>query len=262
MDYLARSGVNAVVVGGGVGEFYSLSPTEHDQLVRTAVSAVAGRVPVVAGVGHSTEIAAGLAAHAARAGASAVMVNPLYFVRAEMRGLVAHYGHIGAAAQLPLIVFSTPDSIYGPDELEALAEVPEVSAVKDEYGDIELFARSRDRLGDRYTWINGMAEPRALDYAAAGAEAMTSGLVNLDPQLSIAIWAAAQRGDTADFAALLRRAEPVLAMRRSRPGYHTTVLKEGMAILGRTSARVRLPLLPLREDERATLRSMLALAIG
>jgi 5-dehydro-4-deoxyglucarate dehydratase len=258
VDFLVAAGVSSVVVSGGVGEFYTLSRREHADLVRAAVSVVAGRIPVVAGVGHSTAIAAGLGRQPAEAGAAAIMVNPLYFVRAELRGLVAHYRAIGAAAELPLIVFSTDGATYGPDELEALAEVPEVAALKDEHGDLELFAGCRARLGDRYTWINGMAEPHAFEYAAAGAQAMTSGLVNLAPELSLAIWDAALRGDQPRFAGLMARAEPILAMRRSRPGYHTTVLKEGMAILGRTSPLVRLPLVALRTDERETLRTLLA----
>jgi len=50
----------------------------------------------------------------------------------------------------------------------------------------------------------------------------------------------------------------LLALRCSRPGYHTTVLKEGLAILGRTTSRVRLPLVPLLAEERSRLRTMLS----
>lgn len=257
VDYLAAAGVGAVVVSGGVGEFYSLDAEEHRELVARAVSAAGDRVPVIAGVGHSSAIAGQLGRRAAAEGAAALMVNPLYFVRPELRGIVEHYRHIGAAAELPLVVFSTEGAVYGPDELEALAEVPEVSALKDEVGDLELFARCHARLGDRYTWINGMAEPFAMQYAAAGATAMTSGLVNLDAALSIEIWAAACAGDQARYDALMVRAEPLLALRRKRPGYHTTVLKEGMALLGRATGHVRLPLMPLLDDERSALRAML-----
>jgi 5-dehydro-4-deoxyglucarate dehydratase len=258
IDFLIRGGASSVVVAGGVGEFYALNADEHQRLVAGAVSAAAGRVPVIAGVGHSTAIATELAQQAVRRGAAALMVNPLYFVRPELRGVVEHYRRIGAAADTGLIIFSTADVMYGPDELEALAAVPEAIAVKDEYGDVAMFTRNRERMGERYTWINGMAEPLAWQYAAAGAEAMTSGLVNVEPALSIGIWAAAEAADRDRYDALMLRAEPILALRRSRPGYHTTVLKEAMAILGRATSRVRLPLVPLYDEERVKLRSMLA----
>lgn len=257
VDFLVRGGASVVVVGGGVGEFYTLTADEHRRVVMLAVGAAAGRVPLIAGVGHSTDIAAGLGRRAVRAGAAALMVNPLYFVQAELRGLVEHYRRIGAAAEAGLIIFNTVGAVYGPNELEALAEVPEAFAVKDEYGDIELFRSSRERLGSRFTWINGMAEPLAWEYAEAGAQAMTSGVVNIDPEASIGIWKAACAGDRESYDELLRRVEPILALRRSRPGYHTTVLKEAMAILGRTMPQVRLPLVPLLDDERVALQSML-----
>jgi len=164
---------------------------------------------------------------------------------------------VGAAGALRKDAFAD-GAMYGPDELEALAEVPQVIAVKDECGDLEVFERSRARLSDRFTWIDGMAEPMAMQYAAAGAQAMTSGLANLDPQLSVDIWAAALAADQVRYDALMVRAEPLLALRRSRPGYHTTVLKEGLAILGRTTSRVRLPLVPLLAEERSRLQTMLS----
>ncbi len=258
VEFLIDGGASSVVVAGGVGEFYSLSSIEHRTLLAAAHSAAADRVPVIAGIGHSTAIAADLAAQSSRHGADALMVNPLYFIRPELRGLVEHYRAIGAASDLPLIVFSTEGAVYGPDELEALATVPQVAAVKDEHGDVELFAASKARLGERYTWINGMAEPLAMQYAAAGAQAMTSGLANLDPGLSLGVWDAAVAGDRARFDELMIRAEPLLALRRRRPGYHITVLKEGMALLGRSAPLVRLPLLPLLSDERAELAAMLS----
>jgi 5-dehydro-4-deoxyglucarate dehydratase len=260
VDFLIRGGASVIVVAGGVGEFYALSADEHRRLVTLAVGAAGGRVPVIAGIGHSTEIATELGRQAVRAGASALMVNPLYFVQPELRGIVEHYRRIGAATETGLIIFNTAGAVYGPDELEALAAVPEAFAVKDEHGDIALFERSRERLGSRFTWINGMAEPRAWEYAAAGAEAMTSGVVNVDPEASIGIWAAAKAGDRTRYDALLRRVEPILGLRRSRPGYHTTVLKEAMGILGRTSPQVRLPLVPLVEDERSQLQTILQAA--
>ncbi len=258
VEFLVQGGVDSVVVAGGVGEFYALTSDEHRELVVTAVGAASGRLPVIAGVGHSTTMAAELAGRAARSGASALMVNPLYFVRPELRGLIEHYRALGAAADLGLIVFSTRGARYGPNELEALAQVPQVAAVKDEVGDLDAFTRCRERLGNRYTWINGMAEPMAMEYAAAGAQAMTSGLANLDPLLSSEIWAAALAGDQARYDELMRRAEPILSLRRSRPGLHTTVLKEGTAWLGRTTPFVRLPLVPLDESDRLALVDMMS----
>ena len=257
-DFLADSGAAAIVVCGGVGEFYALSADEYIAVVRETVDAVSGRVPVLAGVGHSTAIAAGLGKAAAAAGADGLMVNPLYFVRPDVDGLVAHYREIGQASGLGMVVFSTEGAVYDERALERLAEVEATVAVKDEAGDLALFLRCVERLGDRYVWINGMAELRAVDYAAHGAVAMTSGLVNLDPSLALDVWAAAVAGDRDRHAALVRdRIQPVADLRAARPGYHITVIKEAMQLLGRGGATVRLPLVPMLSEERDLLAEAL-----
>ncbi|MBB5791202.1 dihydrodipicolinate synthase family protein [Jiangella mangrovi] len=252
--FLAGSGVGAVVVAGGVGEFYALDEAEYADLVRETVDAVGGRVPVLAGVGHATDIATRLARIAAGAGADGLMVNPLYFVTPDADGMVRHYREIGAASGLGMIVFSTDGAVYDEADLERLAEVEAAVAVKDEAGDQALFARCVDRLGDRYVWINGMAELPAVEYARMGAVAMTSGLVNLDPNVALDVWAAALDGDADRHATLVKeRIAPIAALRTARPGYHITVIKEAMALLGRCGPAVRLPLLPLRPEDRAAL---------
>lgn len=258
VDFLADSGVNAIVVTGGVGEFYALEEGEFVDLVRAAVDAAGGRVPVLAGVGNSTAIASRLAAAAGAAGVDGIMVNPLYFVRPDVEGMRAHYRDVGAACGLGLVIFSTVGSVYNEDVLEQLAEVPEAIAVKDEVGNVELFERCVRGLGERFAWINGMAELPAVEYAERGAQAMTTGLANLDPQLTLDVWQAACAGDRERHGQLVRERIAFLAdLRSARPGYHITVLKEAMEILGRGSARVRLPLVPLRPEERAALAAHL-----
>ncbi len=68
-----------------------------------------------------------------------------------------------------MMIFSTTGSVYSPAMVERLAEIDEVIALKDEYGDLRLFIETRERLGDRLAWINGMAETLAAPYFAAGA---------------------------------------------------------------------------------------------
>jgi 5-dehydro-4-deoxyglucarate dehydratase len=258
--HLSSARLAAIVVCGAVGEFYALSEAEHTQVLDTAVRASAGRVPILLGVGHSSEVAARLAGAAAAHGAAGVLVNPPYFVRPDIDGLAAHYRQI-ARAGLGMVAFSTSSFIYTTDMLRTLADIPELVAVKDEYGDLEMFSASVNTLDDRYLWINGMGEELAADYAARGAAAMTSGIVNLDPSLSINVFDAASAGDIEGCStAIASRIAPIAALRRSRPGYQTTVLKEAMAILGRCGPTVRLPLVPLRDDERASLRRHLSSA--
>src|SRR5882672_4848807 len=65
--------VCAVVAAGGTGEMYSLTPSEHLQVVRATVEAARGRVPVIAGVGFGQQLAVELVGAAASAGVDGLL---------------------------------------------------------------------------------------------------------------------------------------------------------------------------------------------
>jgi 5-dehydro-4-deoxyglucarate dehydratase len=258
VDFLCRSGAHVVVVCGGVGEFFSLTLDEYRDCIRVAAEAAGGRVPLLAGIGHSTHIACELAAFAEHAGVDGLMINPLYFIEPSEAGMLGHYRALAAATSLGMMMFSTKNAVYSPDMVERLAEVESVVALKDEWGDLKLFIETKERLGKRMAWINGMAETLAAPYFAAGAAAFTSGIVNFAPALSLAVWEA---GNRCDFPALDRliaeKIRPIAKLRERRKGYHIAVIKEAMNMLGMPGGQVRLPVTTLAEEDAAELRAIL-----
>src|SRR5438105_10619226 len=99
VDFLCRSGVHAIFVCGGVGEFFALDSDEYRTCIRIAVEA-AQRVPVIAGIGHDTRRACALAAYAEKAGAHGLLVHPFYFASPPDDGIVAHYHALASASTL------------------------------------------------------------------------------------------------------------------------------------------------------------------
>lgn len=254
VDFLCESGAHVVVVCGGVGEYFSLELDEYRDCIRAGVEAASGRVPVLAGIGHSTRIACGLAQHAERVGADGLMINPLYFIEPSEEGILAHYRALGQATGLGMMMFSTRNAVYGPATVERLAEVENVVALKDEWGDLKLFIETKERLGDRMAWINGMAEVLAAPYFGAGAAAFTSGIVNFAPHLTLAVWEAGAAGDWPTLHRLVAETiRPLAKLRERKKGYHITVVKEAMNLLGLPGGRVRSPLTPLAPEDRADL---------
>lgn len=258
LDRMADSGVHQIAVAGAVGEFYALTFEEYVAVIRTALRTVAGRVPVLVGIGHSTRIASELARCAADEGAAGLLVNPLYHAVPGMDGLLRHHEALAHAAELGQVVFSTRATPFGPDELERLVEIDHVIGLKDELGDLERFLGCVERLGDRVACINGMAEPYTPAYFAAGARCFTTGLSNFAPEIPLAVYDAAQRGDYEACNALIReRVQPIAALRRRRPGYHTSVIKEALDHLGLSVGPCRLPLTELRKSDREELGRVL-----
>jgi 5-dehydro-4-deoxyglucarate dehydratase len=255
VDFLCRSGVGAVFVCGGVGEFFALDPDEYRTCLRTAVEAAAKRVPVVAGIAHGTRTACQLAAYASAVGADGLLVHPFYFAAPSDDGIVQHYQALAKAASLGLVIYHTREAVYVPALVERLAENELVVALKDEVGDLKSFLEMRARLGERLAWINGMAELLVAPYLAAGAQAMTTGIVNFAPQLSLAVWQAAVAGRHAELDQLLNtKIRPLARLRERRKGYAIAIVKEAMNLLGMSGGSVRLPLTPVQPADRAELR--------
>ena len=258
INRLIINGAHVVVVCGGVGEYVSLTLDEYRECISVAVDATAGRVPLLAGIGHSTRIACDLAEYAATKGAAGLMINPLYFIEPPDHGLYEHYRRIGESSHLGMMIFSTKGQVYSPDLIEQLAEIEEIVALKDEWGDLKLFIETRERLGDRLTWINGMAETLAVPYFAAGAQAFTSGLVNFMPNTVLDVWRLGTTGKTVQLEALIaEKFRPIAKLREKRKGYSVAVIKEAMHSLEYCNNTVRSPLMPIDDDDREILQGIL-----
>ena len=84
--------VSAIVVGETAGEASTLTPAEHDSIVRTAVEIARGRVRVIAGAGsNSTSQAIELTRRAEAAGADAVLSVVPYYNKPMQAGIYAHF---------------------------------------------------------------------------------------------------------------------------------------------------------------------------
>jgi 4-hydroxy-tetrahydrodipicolinate synthase len=189
------AGVHILTVNGNTGEFYSLTTAEAEAMVHAVAEEVAGRVPVVAGVGRSIGDAIALARTSRAAGASALMVHqpPDPFV--APRGVVAYVRRIADAADgLPVVLYLRNDAI-GLDAIEALCRIPEVVGVKWASPAPLRLAEAIRRSDPRIVWVGGLAETWAPPLCAVGARGFTSGLINVWPEHSISIHAALAAGD-------------------------------------------------------------------
>lgn len=262
VDFLCRSGAHVVVVCGGVGEFFALDMAEYRACIAAAVEAAGGQVPLLVGVGHSTRMACQLAEYASQVGADGLMVHPFYFVSPSEEGIIKHYAELGRVG-LGMMIYHTKEAVYSPTLIERLAEIDAVVALKDEYGDLKLFVETKERLGDRLAWVNGMAEALLGAYLGAGAQAMTSGIVNFAPRLSLDVWEAGMAGDSQGLQTLVATKVRLLArLRERRKGYAIAVVKEAMNLLGLPGGTVRAPLLPMLPADREELRqTLVALSI-
>jgi 4-hydroxy-tetrahydrodipicolinate synthase len=257
---IAGAGVHNIVSAGNTGEFYPMTPAEIARSHAVAAEAAAGTALVSAGIGRSMREAIGMGRAAAAAGCDAAMIHhpldPFAAPRAQADYIIA----IAEALTIPVIAYIRSDAI-GVADLVRVATHPNVAGVKFASTNLMLLAECiRASAGTTAVWICGLAEGWAAPFHALGARGFTSGLVNVAPARSLAIWRALEAGDYAGARAGVDAIAGFETMRtKYGNGANVTVVKEAMGLLGRKVGPVRLPGLPeLSDSERAELKRIVA----
>lgn len=260
LEWLSDYPVAGLFAAGGTGEFFSLTPTEVDRVVRAALDEVDGRVPVLAPAGGSTRVAVEQARAAQDAGAAGLLLFPPYLTEASQAGLAAHVEAVCASTSLGVVVYNRANARFAVDTLERLAEhAPNLIGFKDGIGDIELMTKIYAALGDRFTYVGGLptAETFALPYIELGVSTYSSALFNFLPEYALDFYAAVRAGERARVYELLRRfVIPYLAIRDRAPGYAVSIVKAGLDAVGRHGGPVRPPLQGLTDTDRDDLTAL------
>lgn len=258
---MARYGFCALVAAGGTGEMYSMTPGENVEVVRRTVAAVAGKMPVIGGVGFNAAIAGEMARQMEQAGAAALLVMPPYYTQAPVEGLLAYYAEVGRASSLPLAVYSRDWAVFSPEMVARLAErVPTLQIWKDGQGDARKYQRIMAHVGDRLAWLGGIGDDCVAPYFAIGVQGYTSSISNVAPRLSLALAEAGLNKDFGTLNQLLAKfVHPLYALRDRKRGYEVSVMKAMMDLMGRKGGPVRPPLENVSEAEMALVRQLVTL---
>jgi 1-pyrroline-4-hydroxy-2-carboxylate deaminase len=249
---LVADGIDGLVLLGTVGENNSLRPDEKRLALRAGVEAACGRVPLVAGVSElATDRAIEFARDAEKIGIDALMLLPAMVYVPTPEELFAHFSAVAAATALPIMLYNNPPAYrvsIGLETLEQLASIPNIVAIKESAPDPRRFTDIINRFGTRYTLLAGLDDV-ALEAFLLGASGWVSGLTSAFPRESVAMVAAARRGDWAEARRIYRWFMPLLHLDAEHDLVQSIKLAE--QVMGRGSERVRMPRLPLSGARRA-----------
>ncbi|MEO6102899.1 MAG: 4-hydroxy-tetrahydrodipicolinate synthase [Pseudoxanthomonas sp.] len=178
-------GTQGVVVAGSTGEAAALDDAEYDSLLATAVKAVAGRIPILAGTGHmNTARTIAQTRRAASAGAGfALVVTPAY-VRPTQAGLVAHFRAVADQGGLPVVLYNVPGRTgcdLLPETVAALVSHPQIVAIKEARAEPERMAALLALRSNEFAVLSG-DDPTACRAMLAGADGLVSVGSNVLPQ--------------------------------------------------------------------------------
>jgi 5-dehydro-4-deoxyglucarate dehydratase len=251
--FASQKGPHVIVVCGGTGEIGSLSPEEVATVVGNA-SPHKGDTMLVSGVRGNTEWAVQMARSVENAGADVVLVmpEPAVVEQGEDR-LYAHHAAIAEAIGIGVMPFRNNTSMLSVDLVKRLAEFPNVVALKDESGDLDLFRKTVVATEGQLPCIMG-GEMLAPYYFLAGAKGVTTGVSNLLPHLSIALCEAGLTGDYEKAQEIRDILVPITEL-RGRAG--NTMLKGGLELLGLAGGPIRDTGAIITDEHREELRAIL-----
>jgi 5-dehydro-4-deoxyglucarate dehydratase len=258
LSSLIQHPICAVVAAGGTGEMYSLTPAEYLRVVETTIEVVAGRVPVIAGVGFGQQLAVELAQASANAGAAGILAFPPYYPQADDEGLFEYYRAIGQATPLGMFIYSRDWANFSAAMVERLTRIPTLIAWKDGQGDLRRLQTIINRVGDRLHWIGGAGDDMVPSYYSIGIRTYTSSIATVAPRLSLKLHELAAARREEELLELMHHSViPLYAIRGRRKGYEVSTMKSLMDMAGFSGGPVRPPLVNVSEEEKEELRAIL-----
>ena len=258
-DHLLAHSHDGIVVNGTTGESATLTSDESIRVIELVAAHVGDRAVVVAGVGsNDTAHSIDMARRAAAVGARGLLVVTPYYNKPTQPGLVAHFGAVADATDLPVLVYDIPGRTGIPIQTETLirlAEHPRIVAVKDAKGD--LWAASQVMAATDLQWYSG-DDVLNLAHLAQGAVGVVSVVGHVAGDEYAAMVRAVADGALATAREIHRRLIPVVQAIMS-PSQGAIMAKAALAELGVIpSAFVRLPLVESPPEHLAMLREGLS----
>ncbi|RAK23426.1 4-hydroxy-tetrahydrodipicolinate synthase [Anoxybacillus vitaminiphilus] len=258
VNYLIDNGTDSLVVAGTTGESPTLTTEEKMALFRHVVSVVDGRVPVIAGTGsNNTHASIDLTKRAEEAGVDAVMLVAPYYNKPNQEGLYQHFKAIAESTSLPVMLYNIPGRSVvniAVDTIIRLSKIPNVVAVKDASGNLDAMTEiiaNTDEDFMLYSGDDGLTLP-VLAIGGDGIVSVASHIIGNEMQEMIAAF---ENGDRVKAAKLHQKLLPIMKGLFAAPS--PAPVKTALQMKGLDVGSVRLPLVPLTEQERVQLANLL-----
>ena len=259
VDWLISNGVHGLAAGGSTGEGHALSRKEYRTLMEKTTNAIAGRVPLVAGIiANSTAEVASRGDLVKDLGVAALQVTPpSYLFRPDDDAMVQHFSDIHTACGVPILIYNVVPWCYlSPDLLlRIMDEVPGVLGVKQSAGDMKLFA-DLIRRAKPENLIFSAVDALLFSSYQLGAPGSIAAILTAAPGPSVKLWDAVAAGDLKTARDLHERLMPVW----DAIGVDNmpSLCKYAQSLQGLNARLARKPISPARADQKEQVRAALA----
>lgn len=252
------AGIDGIVPVGTTGESPSVDYKEHSKIIETAIEASKGKMQVIAGTGaNSTSEALELTAKALKAGADATLQVTPYYNKPNQEGLYLHFSKI-ADLGLPVVLYNVPGRTsreIGIDTIVRLSKHPNVTAVKEAGGSVDRVSAILNKCD--ITVLSG-DDALTLPMMSVGAKGVISVASNIAPKPLVDLTHLALENKWSEALKIHRKYYQVFCdiFIDTNP----IPIKAAMAMMGMIEEVYRLPLCPLDNQKKDTLKKTLQAA--
>ena len=255
IDFHVDQGTDGIVIVGTTGESPTVDFDEHCLLIKTAVSQVGGRVPVIAGTGaNSTKEAITLTQKAKELGVDACLLVAPYYNKPTQEGLYQHFKAIADAVDIPQILYNVPSRTgcdISNDTTIRLAAHANIIGIKDATGGIERGTDLLLRAPEGFTVLSG-DDATAMSLILLGGKGTISVTANVAPKLMHEMCVAALAGDVVAAREINAKLFPL--HQKLFVEANPMPVKWVLAQMGLIKTGIRLPMVQLSEQYHAVLR--------
>lgn len=253
-----ESGIDFLVPCGTTGETPTLSREEWLRVIDVTIEVAGGRVPIVAGAtSNATRDAVEKAQTvAARRGVDAILTASPYYNKPTQEGQYQHFKAIAEAVDKPLILYNVPGRTGAnlePATLARLAQIPNIIGVKEASGNIGQIADVCNAVPEGFLVFSG-DDAVTLPIIALGGVGIISVASNEIPH-EMAEMTSAALANHWDTARRIHRKYLAL-MQANFIESNPIPVKAVLAMMGRIEEVYRLPLCPMKKENRAKLEKI------
>lgn len=258
IEYLLKNGTDGLVIAGTTGESPTLTTEEKIKLFKHVVQQVNGRVPVIAGTGNNNTAASiKLTQEAQACGVDAIMLVTPYYNKPSQRGMYEHFSAIAKETSLPVMLYNIPGrSVVNmtAETIINLSLIENIVSVKEASGDLDQVSDIIENTGDDFTVYSGddgLTLPM-LSVGANGIISVASHVIGNEMKTMVNHFFA---GELREAASIHRQFLPIMNGLFLAP--NPSPVKSALQMKGIETGGVRLPLIPLTDEEMNQLKILL-----
>jgi 4-hydroxy-tetrahydrodipicolinate synthase len=256
IDWQIEQGSDAIVVVGTTGEASCLYDDEHLETIKYATQKVAGRVPVIAGVGsNQTDHGVKLSKGAQKHGADALLHVTPYYNKTNRRGLIEHFTEIANSVDIPILLYSVQGRTgmnIAPDVAAELAKHPNIAGIKEASGNIAQVAEIARVTPDDFDLYSGN-DDMIVPLLSLGGKGVISVVANVAPKDTHDMVMKFLAGDAKGARELQLGMKPLIDALFLE--VNPIPVKAALWLMGKCEYIYRLPLCPMEEGALEKLRN-------